>query len=141
MSAYADTSFLVPLFIPDTHSPEAERRLTAASPLFLTPLHIAEWSHAVEQLVFRKAISRRDADSVRQQFQEQRANGFGVEVAVPENAFTTCAEMARRHGARTGIGTLDALHVAFALLLHAERFWTFDRRQAKLARAEGLRIR
>jgi predicted nucleic acid-binding protein len=35
--------------------------------------------------------------------------------------------------------TLDSLHVASALLLKAERFWTFDERQAKLAKAEGLK--
>ena len=37
------------------------------------------------------------------------------------------------------MGTLDTLHVACALELGAERFWTFDARQAKLARAVGLK--
>jgi predicted nucleic acid-binding protein len=37
------------------------------------------------------------------------------------------------------VGTLDTLHVASALELGAERFWTFDERQAKLARAVGLK--
>jgi predicted nucleic acid-binding protein len=41
--------------------------------------------------------------------------------------------------ARLGNRTLDTLHVASALELKAERFWTFDDRQAKLARAAGLR--
>jgi len=34
---------------------------------------------------------------------------------------------------------LDSLHVACALELKADRFWTFDERQAKLAKAEGLK--
>jgi len=38
-----------------------------------------------------------------------------------------------------GMRTLDTLHVACAMELKAERFWTFDERQAKLARAKGLR--
>jgi len=38
-----------------------------------------------------------------------------------------------------GTRTLDTLHVACALELKAERFWTFDQRQAKLAKAAGLK--
>jgi predicted nucleic acid-binding protein len=62
-----------------------------------------------------------------------------VEVAVPENAFEVCADLARRYGPRLGVRTLDTLHVACALQLKAERFWTFDERQAKLAKAVGLK--
>ncbi len=36
--------------------------------------------------------------------------------------------------------TLDTLHVASALELGAERFWTFDEQQAKLAKAAGLTV-
>jgi predicted nucleic acid-binding protein len=35
---------------------------------------------------------------------------------------------------------LDTLHVASALTLAADDFYTFDRDQAKLARAVGLRV-
>jgi predicted nucleic acid-binding protein len=37
------------------------------------------------------------------------------------------------------VRTLDSLHVACALELKAGRFWTFDERQGKLARGEGLK--
>jgi predicted nucleic acid-binding protein len=62
-----------------------------------------------------------------------------VEVSFPELAFEVCTQLARRHAARLGCRTLDALHVACALELKAKRFWTFDERQAELARAAGLR--
>ena len=65
--------------------------------------------------------------------------GTWIETAMPEHAFETCAELARRYGPKLGVRTLDSLHVACALELKAERFWTFDERQAKLARAEGLK--
>jgi predicted nucleic acid-binding protein len=58
---------------------------------------------------------------------------------MPEQVFDVCADLARRHGSRLGVRTLDSLHVASALQLKAERFWTFDQRQAKLAKAEGLK--
>lgn len=46
---------------------------------------------------------------------------------------------ARRHGARLGLRTLVTLHVGSALELKAERFWTFDERQKRLARTVGLK--
>ena len=95
-----------------------------------TPLHVADLTHAIEQHVFRGAISRGEADNI--------APSLWVEVGVPALAFEVSEQLARRHVARLGGRTLDALHVASALELKAERFWTFDERQAKLARAEGL---
>ena len=62
------------------------------------------------------------------------------EAPLPENAFELCAELARRYGPKLGVRTLDSLHVACALQLKAEQFWTFDERQAKLAKAQGLKI-
>jgi predicted nucleic acid-binding protein len=35
---------------------------------------------------------------------------------------------------------LDVIHVVSALVLGAQDFYTFDRDQAKLARAAGLRV-
>lgn len=57
----------------------------------------------------------------------------------PLPAFETGTELARRFVSTLGTRTLDTLHVACALELKATRFWTFDDRQAKLARAAGLR--
>ena len=59
---------------------------------------------------------------------------------MPEDAFELCADLARRYGPKFGFRTLDTLHVACALELKAERFWTFDERQAKLAKAQGMKI-
>jgi predicted nucleic acid-binding protein len=59
-------------------------------------------------------------------------------VDLPERIWETTIEIARRFGPRLGVRTLDSLHVACALELKAEKFWTFDERQAKLAEAAGL---
>lgn len=42
---------------------------------------------------------------------------------------------------RLGTRALDVLHVASAMVLGAQEFYTFDRNQAKLADAEGLAVR
>jgi predicted nucleic acid-binding protein len=72
--------------------------------------------------------------------EEHLAGGRWIAVALPENAFELCSDLARRHGPKLGMRTLDTLHVACALELKAERFWTFDERQAKLAKAQGMKI-
>jgi predicted nucleic acid-binding protein len=65
--------------------------------------------------------------------------GRWVSLPMPEEAFELCTDLARRYGPKFGMRTLDTLHVACALELKAERFWTFDERQAKLAKAAGLK--
>lgn len=75
------------------------------------------------------------------QFEKDRADGVWVDASLPELALEVCAQLARRHAARLGTRTLDTLHVASALELKAKRFWTFDERQARLARAAGLRLK
>jgi predicted nucleic acid-binding protein len=48
-------------------------------------------------------------------------------------------DFARHCGPKLGLRTRDSLHVACALELKAGRFWTLDERQAKLAKAQGLK--
>ena len=138
MSIYADTSFLVSLYLPDRHSTEAEQRMTSKPRVWLTPLHLAEWTHAVSQHVFRKEISAQEARQAHDELEQDRNAGLWLEADLPESAWRICAELARKHGAKLGIRTLDSLHVASALELGAAAFWTFDERQAKLAIAEKL---
>jgi len=139
LNIYADTSFLVSLYLRDIHSTEAIERMATKPRLWLTPLHRAECAHAIERQVFQKLLSRREARQVHALFEQDRAEGVWNEVGLPEMALEVSVRLARRHAARIGTRTLDALHVASALELKAERFWTFDDRQAKLARAAGLK--
>jgi predicted nucleic acid-binding protein len=107
--------------------------------MWFTPLHHAEWSHAIGQHVFRKSLSSSEAQKMHEQLEADQAAGLWLEVAMPERAFDLCANLARRYAPRLGVRTLDSLHVACALELKAEQFWTFDERQAKLAKVGGLK--
>lgn len=107
--------------------------------VWLTPLHRAEWTHAVAQHIFHKKISSQQARKVYKDFDRDCSDGLWVEVDLPELAFETCVKLARQHVGRLGVRTLDSLHVASALELEADAFWTFDGRQAKLAEAAGLK--
>ena len=95
--------------------------------------------HAIAQQVFYRRISAATAQDIYRQLESDRIAGVWAETQLPENAFELCAELARRYGPKLGTRTLDSLHVACALELKAERFWTFDERQGKLAKAAGLK--
>ena len=139
MSIYVDSSFLVSLYLSDRHSHAARQRIKSASPLWFTPLHNSEWAHAIGQHIFRGELSTSEAQRMNARIEEHLAGGRWIAVPLPENAFELCADLARRYGPKLGMRTLDTLHVACALEFKADRFWTFDERQAKLAKAAGLK--
>lgn len=138
MTVYADTSVFVSLYVSDRHSASADLLVHSGPGLWATPLHIAEWTHALAQLVFRGHISRTEADHTQKEFETDIAAGVWLGASLPESAWGMCAALARRYGPKLGVRTLDSLHVACALELKAEEFWTFDDRQRKLAKATGL---
>lgn len=139
MSIYADSSFFVSLYIPDEHSPAASRLLRQHARIWLTPLHRAEWAHTVARRLFQGHISNSEAQTLYNSFERDREAHSWVEVGLPELALERCIELAKQYANRVAMATLDTLHVTSALELGAERFWTFDARQAKLARAVGLK--
>lgn len=93
------------------------------------------------QHVFRRQMTTAEANRVCQEFNDDRDAGVWRSVEVPETALHVCADLGLRYGPRLGVRTLDSFHVACALELKAEQFWTFDDRQRKLARSVGLHMR
>jgi predicted nucleic acid-binding protein len=138
LSTYPDSSFVVSLYVPDVHSPRARRQMKQNPRVWLTPFHQVECAHAFAQQVFQRRISAAEADRAYDTFESARRAGLWLEVVVPEAAFDLAVELARRHAAKLGCRTLDTLHVACALELGATKFWTFDQRQERLAKAAGL---
>ncbi|MGD0735880.1 MAG: type II toxin-antitoxin system VapC family toxin [Terracidiphilus sp.] len=138
MTVYTDSSFIVSLYLVDRYSQEAWRRILLSPRILLTPFHRAEFTHAVQQHVFRQLISAQEAQKTLKNFDIDSASGSWVKVVFPEAAFETCAALAQRHVATLGVRTLDSLHVACALELKVQKFWTFDERQLRLAEAVGL---
>lgn len=139
MTVYADTSFLVSLYLPDAHSSRAWAMMASHPRTFLTPLHEVEFVNAIELAVFRKLVHRSQARRVLRDFEQDRAGVFAL-TAMPEDCFGRAERLARRHTARIGARSLDILHVAIASALKPDAFYTFDARQRRLARGEGLRV-
>ena len=97
--------------------------------------------HAVAAQVFRGYMTTVEAGRAQNELEGDRDAGLWVSTDVPDNAFNLCADLGRRYGPKLGVRTLASLHVACAVELKAARFWTFDDRQLKLARAVGLKTR
>jgi predicted nucleic acid-binding protein len=140
VNVYADSSFLVSVYVTDAHTLEALRRVSQGPRIWFTPFHEVEISNAIAQQVFRGQIAAERANQVYRDLSQDCAAAVWVVTGFPESAFSRGAALARRHVAQLGTRTLDSLHVAAALELKAERYWTFDERQAKLAKAAGLKV-
>ena len=140
MRAYPDTSFLVSLYLKDSNTALAIELAKTLQPiLILTPIHELELNNAIELAVFRREIADSQAVAARADF-EQDLLHWPIS-PLPPDAFAKAVTLARRHTARYGTRSIDILHVATAVALGAENFLTFDRRQLRLAKAAGLRVR
>jgi predicted nucleic acid-binding protein len=140
LNVYGDSSFLASVYVTDGHTPEALRRMSQHPRLWFTPFHEIEISHAIARQFFQGRITEARANRVYQELSRDCAAGVWALTGFPEAAFGRGAMLARTYVAKLGTRTLDSLHVAAALELKAERFWTFDERQAKLAKAVGLKV-
>jgi len=115
--------------------------MSAVPSVWVTPLNRTELAHALQQYVFRKQLSAFEAQRAWSEFQQDCARGIWIPIGLPERIWETSITLAQKHGPTLGVRTLDSLHVACALELRAQRFWTFDDRQARLAEAVGLDTR
>lgn len=106
--------------------------------VWLTPLHESEFTHALYQHVFRKELTLNEANGLYGLFTEHRDRNIWVRTELPERAWPLATSLAKKHAPKFGVRTLDTLHVAGALELGADHFWSFDERQNKLAKAAGL---
>jgi predicted nucleic acid-binding protein len=138
LTIYADSSFFVSLHLADRHSQKAWQRMSRHPAVWLTPLNRAEIAHAAYLHVFWKKATLKEVKSALTILDRDCDAGVWHQVDFPVATFARSIELTRKYGPTLGVRTLDSLHVACALELKAERFWTFDERQARLAEAVGL---
>jgi predicted nucleic acid-binding protein len=135
---YADSSFFVSSCIRDVHTHEVAVRMAASPEVRLTPLGRTEVANAIHRYVFRGAMPLADARRAWLNFEQDRARKIWTDVDIPDGVWEASIHLAEQFGPALGARTLDTLHVACALELRTDKFWTFDERQEKLAQAVGL---
>ena len=136
---YADTSFLVSLYVQDANSARAVANAPRMLPVLLTPLTEHELRNAIRLCVFRRQITTAQREKALHDLENDKAAGV-LHVAPLDwpKALKHAEALGRRHTEGLGARGMDILHVASALALKAERFVTFDQRQRELARLAGL---
>jgi predicted nucleic acid-binding protein len=140
--AYADTSFLASLYGADSNTVQAVQQMEASQPAFLiTPFSELEFITAYEARAFRNLLTPFEVDASLQAFRADLAMGVLTRKPIPPGAFARAVALSKTYTRTLGSRTLDILHVAIALELDAEVFFTFDRGQAKLAKRASLTVR
>lgn len=140
---YADSSFVVSLFVPDANH-EAALAATAGGNLILalTPLLRLEVRNALNRGVQQKRMTLAQRDAVWLGFAATITAGHFVEAPLSTlELHGKARELSDRYTPSLGTRSLDLLHVAAAVLLGGKVFFSFDERQRKAAAGEGLRVK
>jgi predicted nucleic acid-binding protein len=142
VKAYFDTSFITKWYLPEADSAEALRiRARFAPPGMLTHLHRLEIITAWQLKVFRREISSQLVEGAWSHLEQDVADGVWELPAYDlAQVFSRAESLSRQYSSNLGTRSLDVLHVASALVLGAPAFVTADARQARLAKAAGMRV-
>jgi predicted nucleic acid-binding protein len=137
LNAYADTSVLFALFHPRTEFalPVNARQKKVSADFFYPPWLRFELRHNLNagrtdqhgEVAWRAMLT-----AERHRLRGAREDWLEV--------IQSALDLSMRHGRDHECGAVDVLHVASALALHAEEFWTCDAAQAAFARAAGLKV-
>jgi predicted nucleic acid-binding protein len=153
MSLYCDTNLLIRLYVDLPESATVLHRLgqyrrRGEAKIPVTWLHQLETFNAFEQLVFltRQGGGMRMTPEkiavAAAQFEDDIAAGYGLESTplLAHELIKQTRALAQRHTAKHGFRAYDVAHVATALILDCDEFWSFDAKASQLAALEGLEV-
>ncbi len=154
MKPYVDTNFLTAFYSGGMHSAEAERlsqqaAMQGSGPIPVTFLTRMEVVNSFQQQVFftRNGVpgihaSPEAAMLEESLFLEDLREGVLIRTTriQLETLVSVFDELVHRHTMRHGFRAYDIMHVASALILECDTFWSFDAKAKKLAELEGLKV-
>ncbi len=139
---YCDTSFLASLYVTDANTSAAIDLVNERSDsVDFSIICEFELKNAIRLAVFRKQISSKRATEAFSDITSDQKSGFLIQARSNiSDAFSLAERISSKHTANLGNRTMDTLHIAFALAGKRTEFYTFDKRQAKLAKELSLNI-
>ena len=142
MSATADSSLIVALYLAEVDSARADAACAAVPPpILLTDWHRVEIANAFQRAVKNGRVTSTQAAQLWQDFTDD-VNAGRFEIAAIDHAavLTRTLALTQKHTATTGTRSLDLIHIASALETGAADFLSFDHRQRQTASAEGMNV-
>ena len=154
MKPYVDANFLTAFYSGGRYSAESERLsqqavMQGGGPIPVTVLTRMEVINSFQQQVFftRNGVpgihtSPEAAVLEEALFLEDLQRGALIRTTgiQPEMLMSVFDELAHRHTMKYGFRAYDIMHVASALILECDTFWSFDAKARKLAELEGLKV-
>lgn len=137
---YADSSFLFSFYAWDQNSEAAARvyQADARRPLFLTPWQRYETRNAVRLAVHRLKRAKlpvpyQTGNVFKDMQQDLDAGRLRYAEIDWRESLRLAEELSGEYTERIGVAAGDLWHVATAILLEADTFWTFDEEQRRTA--------
>ena len=144
MKAYADSSFIVALYLSQQSSPQAigimERHRKA---LPFTPWHRLEVRNAIRLAVCHKLIDAAQRKAQLRQLDSDLKNEMPL-IHQPidwTDTLRAADELGVSHNEAIGCRSADLFHVAAAIVMGCDTFLTFDQKQIATAKAAGLAVK
>ncbi|MBC8041045.1 MAG: type II toxin-antitoxin system VapC family toxin [Opitutaceae bacterium] len=145
MKIYADTSFLVSLYLKtdSLHAPAVAEvgSWKQAPELPLTPFALVEIENTLSRLVHKGKLNTRETTALLGLIKEDVGGGFLR--SAPLRAYTwleTARDLSRSVTPHTGTRTLDVLHLSVAHAEECTHLASFDVNQRRAAAAMGLKL-
>ncbi|HEY3760806.1 MAG TPA: type II toxin-antitoxin system VapC family toxin [Verrucomicrobiae bacterium] len=144
MKAYADSSFIVALYLQQQSSSAAAtfmKQHGAALPF--TPWHRLETRNAIRLSVYHRLITSYQGKAQLKQIEaDLRDETLIVHTAIDWVTVLREAEkLGAAHNESIGCRSADLFHIAAAIEWGADYFLTLDERQQKMAKTAGLTVK
>lgn len=144
MRAYADSSFIVSLYIPEPDRTAAAIAYMEArkEALPFTPQHRLEARNAIRLLVWSKRITPGERTRALKEIEADLDDElFLIHTPIDfTDAFRRADKISAAHNEAIGCRSADFFHIASALELGFKSFLTFDAKQREFAQACGLDV-
>lgn len=134
---YVDTSVLVPYYMPEVRSDEANALVAGGRDSAVSDISLAEFYVVIARKVREGVLTREAADKARGLFENHLASGLYLRLPFRSSHVEEVRDLA--WSSPIHLRTLDALHAVVAAQ-HGAEVITFDDRIAKAARVLGLAV-
>jgi predicted nucleic acid-binding protein len=134
---YVDTSLLLPVYVQEERSEEANKILETVSPIVISDLTFAEFHVGLARKVKLGTLSAPQSGAAQAALETHLREGLLQRVALRSSHYEVAGRLASK--ASVMLRTLDALHVAVAAGLGSPMA-TFDGRLADAARDLGVEV-